>query len=154
MTTYNFSQLNEPIWLGIKDAYLTDKTAVVDESSIITSDTRWYIEASGDFPWDETSSYRDYEVYYYGENMLDLENGTINSAVVYMDNGGHYTAEANLPLEIFDGRYTEWEIGQIILEGNDTIIGTNYDDILNSLDGNDKISGKFWILKYTPLSAS
>ncbi len=64
-----------------------------------------------------------------------------SSLLTYLDGGGSYSWKGEVNMNLFDGTYTPWEIGQKLLIGDDRIIGSPADDKLHTLGGNDYIVG-------------
>ena len=64
-----------------------------------------------------------------------------SSLLTYLDGGGSYSWKGEVNMNLFDGTYTPWEIGQKLLIGDDRIIGSPADDKIHTRGGNDYIVG-------------
>ncbi len=134
-STYDYRLFNDRAWLGFEDASLSSDDLVIDVVSSLDPETHIAFYGFADFPFDNTSSWREVIISYNGTNLSNPDEGRYTSSFLMVpDNSGVYTWQGDVPIYYFDGRYSPWELNQIILGGNDIIYGSPYMDILCGLD--------------------
>jgi hypothetical protein len=91
------------------------------------------------------------ELIYYGnfKYSRDKITGIINREDVFLDGGGSFRS-SGFRLNFSDlSNKSPWAIERQLLRGNDTIIGSNFNDRINGREGNDVISGRGGVNRLT-----
>ena len=79
----------------------------------------------------------------------DRITGTINSEHIFLDRGGSFRT-SGLRLDFNDlTNKSPWQVERQTLRGNDTIIGSNFNDRLNGREGDDILKGRGGINRLT-----